>query len=375
MNIRKVRRPMQRVEQPYWSRLNLKAYGADNLYPNKIADIVRSSSTGASCVDRYARFIEGNGFADEVLADMVVSRNGATANDVLSRCAADIAMYGGAAIHVNYNAYGQIVEMQHLPFERCRLEESDDLGNVGRIAICTDWSGRTTKGGKTIKADERNVNFFDSFAPMYATEQMARCGGIDRYKGQILYISTAGHNAYPTPRADRVLTDLSTDEGLSNIKYRNARCNFLTAQMVITKTDQSLDDGGDGFVEDLAQFQGDEVASNILQISVSSDEEIPQIRQFETKNFDKDFAVTDASVVERIYCAYEQEPFLAIRNGKLGFSGSVVRDAYSYYASLVSKEQRLLSRAFASVLRFWATQVTENTDIDPLTFKAMEDNA
>lgn len=372
MNIRKVRKPRQRVEQPYLSTLGIKAYGNDNLYPNKVADIVRSSSTGASCVDRYARFIEGAGFANEQLAEMIVSRNGATANDVLSLCAADIAMFGGCAIHVNYNAFGRITEMQHLPFERLRLKECDDLGYIGKIAYCYDWSARATKGGKRINVNSESVRFFDTFAPMYATEQMVKAGGLANYGGQILYISTSGANSYPTPRADRVITDLSTDEGLSNIKYRNARCNFLTAMMLFVKEDQTGDIDSSGFTEDLHQFQGDEVSNNIFQASVTSEEEIPTIKEFPTKNFDKDFAVTDASVVERIYCAYEQEPFLAIRNGKLGFSGSVVHDAYNYYASLVSKEQRLLSRSFAQILRFWASPVSEDTDILPLTFNSEE---
>lgn len=36
-------------------------------------------------------------------------------------------------------------------------------------------------------------------------------------------------------------------------------------------------------------------------------------------NYDKEFTVTDASVVERIYSAYGQEPWYCIRVGKVGF--------------------------------------------------------
>ena len=54
--------------------------------------------------------------------------------------------------------------------------------------------------------------------------QIEAAGGIEFYKGQILWISGAGRNTYPVPKADRVSTELSTDEGLANVKYRNVRC-------------------------------------------------------------------------------------------------------------------------------------------------------
>ncbi|MFR8224885.1 MAG: hypothetical protein ACLU9X_10515 [Alistipes shahii] len=68
--------------------------------------------------------------------------------------------------------------------------------------------------------------------------QIQAAGGIEFYKGQILYISRAGRNAYPLPLVDVVLTDMSTDEGLSNVNNRNVRNNFLTAGMLITKRGQ-----------------------------------------------------------------------------------------------------------------------------------------
>lgn len=382
MNIRKIKKAPQRVEVKYVSSLGLKAYGVNNLYPQEIANIVRASSTGAACVDRYARFIEGDGFAYENLADMIVNATGARANDVLAAVADDLALYGGFALHVNYNIFGKITSVAHVPFEHCRLEEGDDTGYVGKVCVHPDWSEKTTRGGKTLKVTAKSIRRYPVFNPIPAVvnAQISAAGGIDNYKGQIMYVGQYGRVVYPTPKADRVLTDLSTDEGLANIKFRNARCNFLTAQIFITKQDQTLNDNGeympapdDGFADTINEFQGDEATGNILQMTVNNVDEMPEIKEFPTKNFDKDFTVTDQSVVERIYCAYEQEPFLAIRNGKLGFSGTVVRDAYKYYSSLVRKEQAKISRAFAGVFENWFEPIAiENFDINPLDFIADE---
>lgn len=378
MNIRTLKKAAERIDVKYLSTLDIKSYGLNNIYPQEVKRIVAASSTGAACVDRYARFIEGNGFASEAIADMVVATNGATANDILTAVAADLALFGGFALHVNYDVLGNITDMQHIPFERCRLEEGDDLGYIGGIAIHPDWTGTATRNGKRLAVNEDSVQHYPIFNPIPAVvqTQISAAGGIQSYHGQVMYVGANGRLAYPTPKADRVLTDLSTDEGLSNIKFRNARCNFLTAQILITKADQSLDDAqmsAEGFASAIEQFQGDERSNNILQMTVSNEEEKPEIVEFPTKNFDKDFSVTDASVVERIYCAYEQEPFLSIRLGKLGFSGDVIHDAYNYYASLVTKEQKAISRAFAAIMSRWAEPIaSDNYSIQPLQFKSEE---
>lgn len=379
MNIRKVKKAEERIDVRYLSTLGIKSYGGNNIYPQEVKRIIAASSTGAACVDRYARFIEGDGFTSEDIAEMVVATNGATANDILAATASDLATFGGFALHVNYDIFGHITDMQHIPFERCRLEEGDDLGYIGGIAVHPDWTGTTTRNGKRLQVNAASVRHYHIFNPIPSVvqAQIAIAGGIQNYTGQIMYVGANGRIAYPTPKADRVLTDLSTDEGLSNIKFRNARCNFLTAQMLITKQDQALDDSqmsAEGFASAIEQFQGDERSNNILQMTISNEDEKPELIEFPTKNFDKDFSVTDASVVERIYCAFEQEPFLSIRLGKLGFSGDVIHDAYNYYASLMTKEQKSISRAFAAILSRWATPIaTDDYSIKPLQFKTEEE--
>ena len=70
-------------------------------------------------------------------------------------------------------------------------------------------------------------------------------GGIDRYNGQILWCSMAGRGIYPTPIYDAVISDMSTEEGLGNIKNRNARNNFLVSAMLVTKRGvPKIDDNG-----------------------------------------------------------------------------------------------------------------------------------
>ena len=373
----------KRVDVRYLQTLGIQTYGEDNLYPQTFRNILAASSTGAECLDRFADFIEGNGFRDVPFSESVVNRKGDTADDIHALVCRDVAYYNGLALHVNYNIYGDIVELHHVPFENCRLVESDDNGYVGKIAIHPDWSGQKTRGGKVIKVAKENIDYIDVFNPdkRVVAAQIEAAGGIEYYKGQVLWVSLSGKDIYPTGKGDRVVTEMSTDEGLANVKYRNVRNNFLPAAMIFTKkgTNITFDQDGneidsrdddDSFSDSLLQLQGDTNCGKLMEVTLETDEDKPEVVSLNSQNYDKEFTVTDISVTERIYSAFGQEPWYCIRVGKVGFSGDILEDAFEYYNSIVSKQQRLIERTFARVFRHFYEAVNASNDfsVQPLKY-------
>lgn len=373
----------RRLDANYSYALDIQTYGDDNLYPQTLRDIISASSTGSECSDRFADFIEGNGFNNELFSGYVVNRKGQTADDIHALVCKDVSLYNGMALHVNYNVYGEIVELHHIPFENCRLLEEDDNGYVAKIAVHPDWTGKKTRKGKAIRVTKENIDYIDVFNPVkeVVLAQIESAGGIEYYKGQVLWVSMAGNNIYPIGKGDRVVTEMSTDEGLANVKYRNVRNNFLPSGMVITKkgTHTTFDENGkevedasgnDSFSDMLVQLQGDTNSNKLLDVTLESDEEKPEFVPIVTQNYDKEFTVTDASVVERIYSAYGQEPWYCIRIGKVGFSGDILEDAFEYYNSIVSKQQRLIERTFERLFRYWYEVANPSNDysVQPLKY-------
>lgn len=373
----------RRLDANYSYALDIQTYGDDNLYPQTLRDIISASSTGSECSDRFADFIEGNGFNNELFSGYVVNRKGQTADDIHALVCKDVSLYNGMALHVNYNVYGEIVEVHHIPFENCRLLEEDDNGYVAKIAVHPDWTGKKTRKGKAIRVTKENIDYIDVFNPVkeVVLAQIESAGGIEYYKGQVLWVSMAGNNIYPIGKGDRVVTEMSTDEGLANVKYRNVRNNFLPSGMVITKkgTHTTFDENGkevedasgnDSFSDMLVQLQGDTNSNKLLDVTLESDEEKPEFVPIVTQNYDKEFTVTDASVVERIYSSYGQEPWYCIRIGKVGFSGDILEDAFEYYNSIVSKQQRLIERTFERLFRYWYEVANPSNDysVQPLKY-------
>lgn len=368
-----------RVDVSYLRQFGIQGFGDDNLYHQTLRNIIAASSTGSECAERYANFIEGNGFKDIRFSEYVVNRKGDTVDDIHALVCPDVGDFDGMSLHVNYNIFGEICELNYVPFENCRLLEEDSNGYVAKIAVHPDWSGKKTRAGKPLQVKKENIDFIDVFNPRkeVVLAQIEAAGGIEYYKGQILWLSGGGKNVYPRSRADRVVTEMSTDEGLANVKFRNVRCNFLSAGIVITKKGQSIageDSSGlndnDGFSDMLGKLQGDTNSLKMLEVEISSDEEKPEFVNLSSKNYDKEFSVTDASVVERIYSAYGQEPWYCIRIGKVGFSGDILEDAFEYYNSIVSKQQRMIERAFQKIFDGWYEVANPSNDysVEPLKY-------
>lgn len=379
MNIHNLKKPQPRFDIHYVSSMNLQAYGKDNLYPQRMAELLKNSPTGKTCCNRYATFIEGGGLYDKIFGKFMCNRLRETVADLLHLVSVDLAQFHGFALHVNYNLLGQVVEVQHIPFECCRMEEEDDLGHVAFINYHPDWTGKKTRSGKKVTVTIDNVVKFHTFNPNQAVvlSQIEECGGIDKYNGQVLWYSFDGRYRYPNPIYDPIVTILSTDDGLDNVKYRNVRNNFLLAGMFIHKkamqlgidpeTGEALADSSanDSITQSLDVFQGDTNACAIMDVTVNQDEDFPEFKAFESQNFDKKFETTETSTEERIYAAFGQEVFYCIRTGKLGFSGTVINDAFDYYNSYVSRQRDEIARVFEKIFSKFETRLNDGNPICP----------
>ena len=151
----------ERYKQWNERSLGIQAFGEENDYPQRVIEIVNASGTGGACVDVYSKFISGKGFADKNLYKLIVNDNRQTADYLLNQVSKDFS-YGCFAVHVNYNANYQIVEIQHVPWETVRFEKLNDEGEFWKVATHPDWGKRQTELRKWKKTD---IEFFDLYNP------------------------------------------------------------------------------------------------------------------------------------------------------------------------------------------------------------------
>ncbi len=387
MNVQAVKEPKPRIEYPSIDNLGIIAYGYNNLYPQEISSIIACSESGATCLNRYIQFIQGNGFKEERFSEMVVNSQGDTADDVLQSISDDLGRWGGYAIHVNYNLLADIVEISHVPFENCRLSEEDDSGYTPKIGVFPDWSGKKKRNGKQLRPTKETIDYIDRFNPIkeVVLSQIEKAGTIENYKGQVLWFSSAGKQEYPKAIYDSVVTQLSTEEALGNIAYRNSRCNLLPGGMLITKKGQDTPDDDDDektpirrndnsdINTEVSKLQSDLQTGKIIHFEIEFNEEKPEFVNFQGANYDKDFTVTSDTVCEKIYASFGQEVWHRLRKGSVGFSSDIMKDAYDVYSSTTGTERRMIERAFDKIFKHWYQEVpTSDFTVQPLKYISSE---
>lgn len=334
--------------------LHIQIYGEGNDYPQRLQEIGDASVTGRACLDIYAKFIKGRGFADEDFSELVTDSKGTTADSLLANVADDFARFGGFAIHVNYDANFRICSASHVPFEWLRFAELDDTYGFSMLALHPDWGRRYTKLRQFKAKDIVRFHFFDPTPEVVASE-VEEAGGWNAYTGQILYYSNRGPKTYPLPIYDAAVTDMSNEEGLSNITFRNVRHSFLPAGMIIDHDNNDVtEEQQQAKKNEFKAFQGDENAGKIMYVNLIGGEQAPEFVPFQTRDFDKDFTEAEAKTPDIIGSAFQQPPILRAKDVGANFGADLMNNAYDFYNSITEAERQEVERQFERVFRMWA---------------------
>jgi len=345
--------------------LEIQAWDVRNNYPQKLLDAIAESGTAASCFDVYKSFLRGQGFPTQ-LADSIVNEKGQNLNDLLMLAANDIAYFGGIAIHVNYNLFYEITEVQVIPFEQTRLglPKKEDSSQVVKIAVNKDWTGVKKKASK------ENTEYIHVYNPDPAVLQseIDDAGGIANYKGQILWLTSDMDYQYPISIVDPVITDVNTEGGVATVKNRNVKNNFFPAGALIfdkyigeNKDNEDQDSREENedttYVDAVKDMQGDANACNVVVFTKEPGENPPAFVKFSGENYDTAFEKTETTVQANIAKRFKQPASLRCENYSNGFAADRMKDDYTYYNTVTKDERRLLERGFAKVLANYITPI------------------
>ena len=228
--------------------------------------------------------------------------------------------------------------MHYQPFENVRFELPNESGEILQVAIHPDWGRRNQTIKRFKKDDIERIDIYNP-NPEFIAERVEEAGGWSFYKGQIfLFFQIKEPTSTHSPIFDNALTDMNTEEGISNILNRNAQ-QFLPAGMAcrtlttMTKqpTRMNTPKNPSRTIKAIAK------ALKLIYIQVNSKEEIPVFVPFKSNNYDKEFTVSHDTVKDSIGRSFNQPPILRAENVGAGFGADLMEQAYNYYNSVTGK--------------------------------------
>jgi len=122
---------------------------------------------------------------------------------------------------------------------------------------------------------------------------------------------------------------------------------------------------------EIKKMQGDMNASKIWIVDVDADEEVPQFITFDSKNFDKQYELTEQTVQDNIGRMFRIPPILRGVDTKAGFGAELMTNAYDYMNSVVGDERKKIESAFEDLFVEFPVKFTDFS-ILPIRYESTE---
>jgi|TARA_R110000803_G_scaffold80842_1_gene146692 hypothetical protein len=293
-------------------------FGADNLFPQYLAELKRQSSTHRSVLAQKTTFTTGGGFLtdNEALKDFIedVNADGESLKDCFKKLADDFFTYGNA--YLEGVVYDGGVNFYHKDASTARIAK-----NKKYIYFNSDWANYSKNKEKTQRV------------PIYPNISQSRF--IIHYKD---YEST--FNFYGLPDYVAALEHIAIDYEIGKFNHTSFKNGFSPSAIVTVNGDFGEAEA-EKFVETAKDtLTGSGNNSKILFLVKNGDDSRGTDVQIINNKDDGDFLDLQKLTDQNIITAHRWQPALSgiVSSGKMNNTGSEIRIAYDLAMSTVIRD-------------------------------------
>jgi len=317
--------PVEAIEKE--NRAGWIDYGFNNLFPQHLITLYYNSPIHNALTNSIAYMIEGQG-------------TGTILDNALQGIAFDLKLQGSFCAEVIWSLdFTRIVQINHLPFENCRLAYDKDEDDITGIFYSKDWANTRSKKGKP--------EFIPAFNPSIAQEQPR----------QVIYAHgmMAGSSYYAKPDYFGALNyvELSYQMGLYHV---NNILNGLFPSFIIN------------FLNGIPQKEEREAirrewetrlsgASNAGKFLMTFNEDparAPQIESFPLSDADKQYQFLSEETAKQIMVGHRVvSPLIHGIRDTTGFGSNkdeMVVGLEIFNNQVIKPYQRIIERVFTPIL-------------------------
>ena len=342
-------------------------YGFANEYPYYLLDNYRRSSKHNAIVNGKVNYIMGGGWqAGEDLtveqqARFIKFFDGLSStedlNDITEKLVLDLEIFNGFAVAVTWSKLGTIAKMEHVPFEKIRVDKEEKMFQVA------DWY---------------NDDMMQLFPKVGDIEKIPAFDTENRIGKQLFYyrVYAAGVKHYPLPEYIGGNAWIEADVQVANFHNNNLRNNFWGGYLInFNNGIPTPEEQGDIERQIKRKFSGTDNAGRFVVTFNDDAAKAPTLEPLTPSDMDKQFEILNKAIQQEIFIAHRvTNPALfgVKTEGQLGGRTELVEAYELFKATYVNDRVRKVERMINYLGSFNGVDGMELIPVEPITERLSE---
>ena len=319
----------------------LVEYGDRNAYPYYLMGLYENVAALKSVINGIADYAGGEEITINIAPfDMEMNSKGETIEDLVRLLVIDYVLYGGFALNVLRNAYGNVAELYVLDFRNVRSNKDNTI-----FYYSTEWGDKSA--GRVM------ATTYPAFDPKALN-----------VPSSILYVKNDKKNTYPSPMWSGAINDAECLKNISTYNL-NSLFNGLSAGYVINfcqgqPTDEQKEEISDEMDNKFSGFQN---ASRILLNFCDSYDNRATIEALpEDKTVDRYNSIYQTAL-KNIFTSFRIHPaIIGLPTDNSGFNSQDLAEGFRLFnQTVVLPIQKMVKRTFEKIF-----QAKDVLTIEPL---------
>jgi hypothetical protein len=342
-------------------------YGAFNEYPYYLLDNYRRSSKHNAIVNGKVNYIVGGGW--KAGEKMTVEQQARYAkffdglsehddlNDITEKLVLDLEIFNGFAVCVHWNKMGTIAKMEHIPFEKIRVDKEERMFQVA------EWY---------------NDDMVQLYPKIGDVEKIPAFDADNRIGKQLFYyrVYAAGVKSYPLPEYMGGLAWIEADVQVANFHNNNLRNNFWGGYLInFNNGIPTPEEQGDIERQIKRKFSGTDNAGRFVVTFNDDVSKAPTLEPLTPSDMDKQFEILNKAIQQEIFISHRVvNPMLfgVKTEGQLGGRQELVEAYELFKATYVNDRVRKVERMINYLASFNGVEGIELIPVEPITERLSE---
>ena len=342
-------------------------YGFANEYPYYLLDNYRRSSKHNAIVNGKVNYIMGGGWQAgddltvEQQARFIKFFDGMSStedlNDITEKLVLDLELFNGFAVAVTWSKLGTIAKMEHVPFEKIRVDKEEKMFQVA------DWY---------------NDDMMQLFPKVGDIEKIPAFDTENRLGKQLFYyrVYAAGVKHYPLPEYIGGNAWIEADVQVANFHNNNLRNNFWGGYLInFNNGIPTPEEQGDIERQIKRKFSGTDNAGRFVVTFNDDAAKAPTLEPLTPSDMDKQFEILNKAIQQEIFIAHRvTNPMLfgVKTEGQLGGRNELVEAYELFKATYVNDRVRKVERMINYLGSFNGVEGMELIPVEPITERLSE---